>query len=203
MWWKKKNVCAYWDCKTAISDDELLCAQHKEKRNAGFIDRCPKCQRFKDIMYHLCQDCYVGRSVKPLGTSTREDQPKQKFRIEYSEEWSDISQIRDKSYVYIVGFDDGSVQVGQTRDMAIRLAELSESRETVTEKNTGAKFEEPQQSDVGRSPRLDFMEVTDGEKAGDARIAQLNRMMESNPGQIEAMIYEFHQHMREFGFEVD
>jgi hypothetical protein len=47
------------------------------------------------------------------------------------------------------------------------------------------------------------MEVTDGEKAGDARIAQLNRMMESNPGQIEAMIYEFHQHMREFGFEVD
>ena len=124
MWWKKKKTCGYWDCKVKIPDDELLCADHKEKWNLGLIDRCPDCQRFKDIMYYKCMDCYVGRKVKMEQASLIALEPEHDIRVEYSDEWSDGYMLKTKSFIYIIGFDDAPRQVGQTPDIRRHLAEL-------------------------------------------------------------------------------
>ncbi|MEE8413944.1 MAG: hypothetical protein V3R96_05275 [Dehalococcoidales bacterium] len=186
MWWRKRNVCGYWDCKTSIPDDEILCPEHREKWALGLIDRCPQCQRFKDIMYYKCQDCYVGRKVKTVEVSATVPEPNQKYRVEYSDEWSDGYLRGDRSFVYIIGFEQGPLQVGQTTDVKTRLSELR-AQEKPSQKN----------------PRLEYLESAANEKAAEMRVVELKRIVETNPGQIEAMILEFHHHMGEFGFVVD
>jgi len=187
VWPKKKHTCGYWDCKTHIEEDEILCALHKEKWLVGLVDRCPECQRFKDVMYYRCLDCYVGRKVKKQETPTVVPEPNQKYRIEYSDEWTDGHLRADRCYIYIVGFDDGSLQVGQTTNIRERLAEFKKTRK----------------SDRGKNPTLEYLEMAADEKSAEYRINELERIMKSNPGQIAAMTFEFHHHMRDFGFFLD
>ena len=187
MWWNKKNICAYWDCNDKALDGDFLCADHHEKWLIGLIDRCPKCRRFKDVMYSVCQDCYFGLKVKAKKVPSVTPEPKQKFKVRYSDEWTDGNMSPDRRFVYIIGFDDGHLSVGHTKDMRSRLAELKK----------------PQKSATGQNPRLDYLEVSANEKAAELRVAELEKLMKTNPEQIGAMTLEFHHQMREIGFEKD
>ncbi len=183
---KSKNTCAFWDCNKGIPEDDFLCAEHQEKWVGGLIDRCPKCGRFKDIMYYLCLDCYIGRRVKPQKVPAVVPKPKQQYRIEYSETWTDGYMGPDKCFIYILEFDDGTLYVGHTRDIQSRLSEFREQKTSPAAR---------------QKPKLHYLEIAVNEKAAELRESELKRLIESNPGQIGVMALEFHHHMQEFGFE--
>lgn len=183
---QNKNICGYWDCNTRIPDDAFLCPDHDEKWVEGLIDRCPKCGRFKDIMYQLCSDCYFGRRVKPKKQPAAIPKPEQQYKIEYSEAWTDGYMMPDKRFIYILELADGAFYVGQTPDIYHQLAELREGKTSLT---------------AGRKARLGYLELAADEKAAEFRVAELKRLVKSNPGQVEAMILEFHHQLREFRLE--
>ncbi|MFC2056557.1 GIY-YIG nuclease family protein [Chloroflexota bacterium] len=183
---KNKNTCGFWDCNKGIPDDDFLCTEHHEKWVGGLIDRCPKCGRFKDIMYHTCLDCYVGRRVKPQKGPAVVPEPKQQYRIEYSETWTDGYMGPEKRFIYILEFDDGTLYIGHTTDIHSRLSELREQKAPSTAR---------------QKPRLGYLEIGVNEEAADLRVAELKKLLESNPDQVGAMLLEFHHHMQELGFE--
>ncbi len=183
---KSKNICGFWDCNNRIPDDDFLCVEHHEKWIEGFIDRCPKCTRFKDIMYHLCLDCYFGRKVKPKKLPDVVPEPKKHYRIEYSETWTEGFMLPDKRFIYILESDDGVFYIGHTADIRREFPELRKQKTSST---------------VGRTARLHYLEVAANEGAAELREAELKRLLKTNPEQINAMILEFHHHMQEFGFE--
>jgi len=139
-------------------------------------------------MYHLCLDCYFGRRVKPFKTPALIPKPKQQYRIEYSEAWTDGYMVPDKRFIYIIVFDDKDFYIGYTTDIRKRLSELREQKASLT-----ARY----------NYRLAYLETAISERAAELREAELKKLLESNPSQIEAMISEFHYRMRELGFEKD
>ncbi len=183
---KKGNICGYWECKTRISDDDFLCAGHYKGWVDGLIDRCPKCGRFKDVMYQLCLDCYFGRPVAqwepPVPVPTR----KKEYRVEYSEVWTDGYMSPARHFVYILGFADEGFYVGHTTDLRKHLSELKDQKTSST---------------AGHNPELQYLELIDTEQAAELREAELKRLIETNPDQVRLMISEFRRHMREFGLE--
>jgi predicted GIY-YIG superfamily endonuclease len=187
FWRKKKHVCAHWDCNRVIPEDELLCPEHYSKWVEGLIDKCPKCGRLKDVMYYMCLDCYVGRKIKNKKPVVDLPKPKKAYRIEYTDNWSDAYLERGKCYIYILELDDGVLYIGHTTDIYSRLAEVRQGK-----KSPGAR----------QAPRLHYLEIAINENAAETRVLELKRLVQSNPGQIEAMSTEFHHHMREFGLEI-
>ena len=185
---KSKNICGHWDCNKEIPEGDFLCAEHHEKRIEGFIDRCPKCGRFKDILYHLCLDCYFGRPI------TRRKQRKaipnsEKYpRIEYSEAWTDGFLSRNRRYVYVFEVDDGVFYVGHTADMQGVIYKLKEPKAS---------------SAAGYNPRLQYMEMADDDEAAELRVSELKKLIQSDLSQMRKMAQDFLNHMREMGYEED
>jgi len=186
FWRRKKNICGYWDCSRRIPDDSFLCAGHYQNWVEGIIDRCPKCARFKDVMFERCQDCYYGRKVKPWQPSVEIPAQNQLYRVEYSELWTDGHMQPERHFIYILEFGDGGFYVGHTTDMRRRLADHREGKIALT---------------FGGSPRLEYLEVATDEKAALLREAELKRLLESNPHQIRLMTNRFVERMRELGAE--
>ena len=89
-------------------------------------------------------------------------------------------------FVYILEFDEGNFYVGHTKDIRKELAE-----------NRNAKI----LSTAGRNPRLQYVELAATVRDAEVREAELKRLVETNPEQIQMMVSEFHRLMREFGFE--
>ena len=137
-------------------------------------------------MYYMCLDCYVGRQVKQRKEPAVVPKPKQQYRIEYSEAWTDGYMMPDKCFIYILEFDDGTFYVGHTKDIQSRLSELREKKTS---------------SAARQKPKLHYLEIAVNERAAELREAELKKLIVSNPGQISAMALEFHHHMQEFGFE--
>ncbi|MFC1943108.1 GIY-YIG nuclease family protein [Chloroflexota bacterium] len=183
---KRGNICGYWDCAKLIPDDSFLCDAHYEAWVSGLIDRCPKCRRFKDVMYQQCLDCYFGRPVAQWEPSVVIPTPKQSYRLEYSDAWIDGYMELDRFFVYILEFGEGDFRIGYTEDIRKRLSEYRND-----------KTSPPSE----RNPKLQYLQLIATEKAAELREAELKRLIESNPDQIRLMISEFHRHMREFGLE--
>jgi len=177
---KNRNICGFWDCKKRIPDEDFLCREHYEAWEKGAIDQCPKCERFKEIMYPLCLDCYFGRRVTPWKSSVVIPPRKQHYRVEYSEAWVDPYLRPDKFFVYVVRLDDDNLHVGRTTDLRKRIREYREQ---------------------GRNPVLDYLHIVATEEAAELRESELKGLISSNPEQMDLMISEFHGHMRELGFE--
>lgn len=174
---KKENTCGYCECNRRSLENHFLCAEHYEDWVAGFLDRCPKCGRFKDVMYRLCFDCYFGRPVtpwKPLEVFPTPE--KTQNRVEYSEAWVDGYMRRDRFFVYILEFDDGSLFVGHTTDLSKGLSEHREQKML---------------SGTRRSPKLQYVQIVATEKAAQLRQAELERLIKSNPNQIHLMVADF------------
>ncbi|MFC2011365.1 GIY-YIG nuclease family protein [Chloroflexota bacterium] len=139
-------------------------------------------------MYYLCLDCYFGRRVKLLKTPAVIPKPKQQYRIEYSEAWTDGYMMPDKRFIYIIAFDDKVLYVGHAVDMYKQFPELRKQKASPT---------------TGHKARLEYLEIAANEKSAELREAELKRLLKTNPEQVYAMISEFHRNMRELGFEKD
>lgn len=188
MWRRNRNICGYWNCDKRIRKEDFLCAGHYESWVNGLIDRCPKCGRFKDVMYQLCLDCYIGRPVKPWEPSVEVPPQKQHYKVEYSDAWVDGYMQPDKCFVYILEVDDGVLYVGHTKDLRERLTEHREQKKSST---------------AGHDSKLQYVEIVATQEVAKLREDELKRLMESNPGQIQAMISDFRSHMRVFGYKED
>jgi len=183
---KRGNTCGYFDCGKRIPDDSFLCAAHYEAWVDGLLDRCPKCGRFKDVMYQRCLDCYIGRPVTRWEPSVEIPTPEKHYQVEYSDAWIDGYMRSDKFFVYILEFDEGDFRIGYTKDLQKQLSEYR------TEETS---------SSPRHNPKLRYLQTIATEKAAELRQDELERLMKSNPDQIHLMISEFHHHMREFGLE--
>ena len=186
FWRKKKNICGYCDCRRRIPEGSVLCEGHYNKWVDGLIDRCPKCGRFKDVMYQMCLDCYFGRPVKPWKPSAELPPQSKTYKVQYSDAWVDGYMRPDRFFVYILGFDEGGFYVGHTTDLRKQLSEYRDDRTS---------------SAAGRNPKLQYAQIIATQKAAEMREAELKRLIDSNPDQVRLMISEFHRHMREFGLE--
>ena len=180
---KSGNKCGYWDCQSRIPDDEFLCAKHHKEWVDGLIDRCPKCGRFKDIMYYLCFDCYLGRSVTPWKTPAVVPTPNKHYKVEYSDAWTDGYMRPDRVFVYILKLADGGFYVGHTTDIRKRFSE-----------HRNAKIP----STAGHNPQLRYLEIMANQRSAELRETELKRLIESNPRQIHLMIRKFQDHLVEF-----
>ncbi|MFC2005415.1 GIY-YIG nuclease family protein [Chloroflexota bacterium] len=183
---KSKNICGHWDCNRHIPDNQFLCTEHYEDWDNGLVDQCPKCDRFKDINYQLCLDCYLGRRVAPWKPPVVIPVPKQQYKVEYSDAWIDGYMRRDRFLVYILGLDNGEFYVGHTTDLRKRLSEHREQQTSST---------------AGRNPKLQYLQSVATQVAAELREAELKRLIESNPDQVRLMIEDFQGHMRELGFQ--
>ncbi len=182
---KKENLCGYWDCKKRIPSDDFLCAEHYQSWTDGLIDRCPKCGRFKDVMYQLCLDCYIGRPATWWEPTIAIPTPKQQYKVEYSEAWIDGYLRRDKFFVYILEFDDGVLYVGHTVDIHKQLSQHHKESPTTRQ-----------------HPKLKYLQIVATKKAAELHEAELKKLINSNPHQIRLMISDFQAHMRELGYDI-
>lgn len=186
MWQRKRRNCGFWDCSNRIPDSDSLCDEHYQSWVDGFIDRCPKCGRFKDIAYRLCQDCYFGRPDTPWKAPAVIPTPKQQHKIEYSSAWIDGYLQPDKFFVYILELDDDTLYVGHTADLYKQLSQYREQKTSST---------------PGHNAKLRYVQIVATQSAAELREAELKKLINSNPEQIHLMILDFHSHMREFGLE--
>lgn len=134
-------------------------------------------------MYQLCLDCYFGRKIKPKKLPAEIPKPKKLYKIEYSEKWTDGYMMPDKRFIYILELDDKFLYIGHTTDIRKQFPELRKRKTSST---------------VGRTAKLYYLEMAANERAAELRVAELKKLLKTNPEQIHAMAAEFHQHMREF-----
>jgi len=137
-------------------------------------------------MYQLCLDCYFGRPFAHWEPPAVIPAPKQTYKVEYSEAWTDGYMEPERCFVYIVEFDDENFYVGHAPDMRKRLSELGAQGTSST---------------AGRNPKLQYLEAAATQRAAELREDELKRLIDSNPRQIRLMITRFHGRMRELGFE--
>ena len=137
-------------------------------------------------MYRLCQDCYSGRPVKPGKVTVALPEQKNDQKVEYSEVWIDGFMRPDKFIIYILELDDGSLYIGYTKDLRKQIAEHRRQKSSFS---------------AGRDIKLQYVQEIATQRAAELRVAELKKLKESSPRQIELMIADFHAHMREFGFE--
>jgi predicted GIY-YIG superfamily endonuclease len=187
FWRKKKNICEYWDCNKGIPDDDFLCAEHYQKWIDASIDKCPKCNRFKDITERLCLDCQLGRQVKPKKLPAETPKPKQ-YRKGSSEAKTDGYVRPGRCFIYILEFGEGDFNIGYTADVYRQFPELREQKNSAT---------------AGHKARLQYLELAVSEEAAKLREAELKILIKTNPDQIRTMASDFHKHMRELGLEKD
>jgi len=181
---KKREICGYWDCKKRIPTDDFLCVAHHQSWVDGLIDRCPKCGRFKDIMYRLCLDCYIGRPAAQWEPSSPIPTTKQPYKVELSDAWIDGYLKRDRFFVYILEFDDGDFYIGYTVDLCKQLSEHKEQKVPPA---------------AGRNSKLQYVQIVNTQRVAELREAELQKLINSNPDQIYLMISDFQAHMRELG----
>ncbi|MBI2979525.1 MAG: GIY-YIG nuclease family protein [Chloroflexi bacterium] len=183
---RHRHNCGYWDCDKRIPEDDFLCAEHYQSWAEGVIDRCPKCGRFKDIMYRLCLDCYFGRKVAQWQPPGGIPPQKQNYRVEYSDAWVDGYMRSDKFFIFILEFDDGGLYVGHTADLTSQLSGYKKQKES---------------ANAGRNPRLQYVQMVATKEAAELREAELKKLLGSNPEQVHLMIADFRGRMHELGYE--
>ena len=137
-------------------------------------------------MYQLCLDCYYGRPFTPWKPPAVIPTPKQYYKVEYSEAWTDFYMRPDRSYVYILQLDTEDFYVGLTTDLRKRLSEHRDKE---------------MDSTAGLNPKLQYLEITATQKAAELRQAELKSLINSNPHQIHLMIDNFRKNMRKFESE--
>lgn len=183
---KNTSVCEYWDCGKTVSGTDYLCDTHQKKWLDGDIDRCPKCNRFKDTIYRFCLDCYLERPVKQRKPTVISSKQKTSPRAEYTSMLRGGFPNEDRYFIYVIEFDDGIFYVGYTKDIRNRLSGLGKKKKT---------------SVPGYNPRLQFLEIVTGEKDAELRESKLKELVKSDPDQLRSMSSDFYRQMKELGLE--
>ncbi len=180
------NFCGYWECGRRIPDDHFLCREHYEDWEDGLIDQCPRCGRFKDVMYDLCLDCYYERPVPRREPFNAIPPSKRYYNLEHSDAWEKGDRGADHFFVYILKLDGGKFYVGQTRELRERLSEHRDNKTVST---------------AGANPRLQYFEILPTREDAEHREAELKNILESNPRQIRRMIIGFRDLIHELNLE--
>lgn len=170
------HVCAYWDCKSIITDSVFLCISHYWSFKDGFINQCPKCGRFKGIGYNLCGDCYHERRVKQWKLKPIFMSEIKQYELEHSDKWKNYNKGEGPFFAYILQLDDGTFYAGHTDDLRSRRWEHKDG----TTRST-----------AGRNPKLKYFEKFPTRDEARSREAELKPICKSNPREIRRMIIEF------------
>ena len=137
-------------------------------------------------MYQQCLDCYFGRPVTRWEPRVVVPPQKKQYRVEYSDTWTDGYREPERVFVYILELADGGFYIDHTTDIRKRFSEHRDAKIPST---------------AGRNPKLQYVELSVNQRAAELRLAELKRLIDSNPQQISMMISEFHRHLRELGLE--
>ena len=174
------NQCQFWDCKETIRRDHYLCLNHYTRHQAGSINKCPSCGKYKDAEYDVCLNCY-RQAASTWATSRTQvtDRGSREFSAD---------RDADRFFVYVLLLNDGTYYPGQTREILERLHEHRNNQTPSTR---------------GKEPKLQwFTTVSTRREAVDleAYLQQLN----SNPAgrrEINRMIVDFKKLTNELDYE--
>ena len=167
------NTCRFWNCTRRIKYGHFLCPEHFEGWDDGFIDKCPKCGRYKDIDYDECLNCYNNKS-KPQSTN--------EYRVEHSKAWEKRDKKTGKFFVYILKDRKGRFYVGQTRDLRERLSEHKDGKTRST---------------AGRKMDLQYIEEKGNRNEAALREVELKKLVDSDERKVRKMIIEYQDRIRE------
>lgn len=185
----KNHVCAYWDCRKEVSEEDALCPEHHKMWEEGLLDKCPRCGRMKDSVYTFCLDCYVGRKINKKKPEPAPPLPSQSERLEqYAKSISGITDESVRCFVYILEVGDGTLYVGHTRDIRDRLKEVRKP---------------PKNIKTAQPPKLRYMETTNSERRAKSRVIELREFVAINPGYINTLSLEFFKKMESVGLEIN
>lgn len=174
------NQCQFWDCKETIRRDHYLCLSHYTRYQAGGINKCPSCGKYKDAEYDVCLNCY--RQTASTWATSR-TQVTERGNREFS-----ADKEADRFFVYVLLLNDGTYYPGQTREILERLHEHRNNQAPSTR---------------GKEPKLQwFTTVSTRREAVDleAYLRQLN----SNPAgrrEINRWVVDFRKLADELDYE--
>lgn len=167
-----RNQCQFWDCNETIRRNYFLCSTHYAGHEAGTVNQCPMCGKYKDAEYEVCRNCYRQTASTPTPTRTQ--------AVERDNREFPTDKDADRFFVYILLMNNGEYYVGQTREIHERL---HEHRNNMT------------QSTKGREPKLQwFTTVPTRPEAADLE-AELQKLNSNATGrrEINRLIVDFKQ----------
>ncbi|MFC1920996.1 hypothetical protein ACFLYQ_04650 [Chloroflexota bacterium] len=188
MFWIKNTikVCNYWDCVNDAQGEALLCADHQAQRMEGLLDKCPKCGRFKDVIYQFCLDCYVGRKVKKKKPVINTRRTKKAYKVELTSASSNDYYEPEKLFVYVIEVGEGILYVGYTDDIHNRLSEVRKRKKS---------------PETGWAPKLRYMESAKSKKSAETAELKLKELIIRDPKQIDVLSANFYKGLKEYGFD--
>lgn len=109
------NQCQLCGCNRIIPGRHFLCRDHYTECEAGAIDQCPACGRYKDVSYDVCRDCYEQTvSASDIKRANAGQQGNRGFRADNG---------ADRFFVYALLMNNGEYYIGQTREIHERWRE--------------------------------------------------------------------------------
>ncbi len=175
-----QNQCQFWDCNETIRRDHYLCLNHYTRAQAGNIDKCPSCGRYKDAEYDVCLACY--RHTASAWATTRA-QTAERGNREFS-----ADRDADRFFVYVLLLNDGTYYPGQTREILERLHEHRNNQTLSTR---------------GKQPKLQWFTTVPTRREAIDLEAKLQQLNSSPAGrrQIGRLIIDFKKLVDELDYE--
>ncbi len=152
-----KSHCQFWDCNIEIRWDYFLCSIHFDMANAGTIDRCGGCGKFKLLVYEFCIKC--KREMSEVRSFPDQDAIQRDDR-EFPGD-KEVGQF----FVYILLMNDGKYYVGQTGNLFERIRQHRNNMS---------------QSTKGRDPKLQWF-CAAATRSEATELEQYLKHLNSNP----------------------
>jgi len=159
--------CAYGNsvsgCTRPASYSKPLCYEHWQWYDRWEISECERCHRFDELVGEFTEEDLCWECV---------DRERRGFPPSPVQAHAPVS--RRVRYLYILKLSDGTYYVGQTNDLALRIAEHRDGQTKTT---------------AGRQPRLVWFERWIGQtKELNVEEARLTKQAKDNPRAIRRMI---------------
>jgi len=165
------NRCIFWDCKSDIRDDHILCRAHYDDFLDGLVNRCPGCGKLKYTDFNWCASCQNSRSG-PVRRPQTDAAPKGR-KVESSPFWSKGDSKAEAFYVYILKLDGGDFYVGQTRDLQVRVERHKDGEVPETK---------------GKNPRLYWFQTLNSRERATTFEAELKLTKDRNEQRLREMM---------------
>ena len=167
---KVEIVCNFWACDIPVSKkDHKFCFEHWLDDKDGFLDKCPDCKKYKDVMYEFCLDCKSFKNGK--------------YKKEHSVAWEKSDLDVSTFFVYILKLNDGKYYAGQTNNLRRRIYQHKEKQTTKSTKGKEAKL-------------LWFAPLPSRDSAERAEV-ELKKLIDKNPSAIDEKIITFRDLIKE------
>ena len=171
----QRKVCEMWNCEQPIRSRYFLCGDHYDEYRDGLLDKCPGCDRFKDVQYERCIECNNLDQRSKAGP----------YRREHSKAWELGDAEATEFFVYLLKLKDGTFYAGQTRELRERLMEHRDGQTKST---------------AGKDPKLVWFEVVDTREDAEEMEAELKHLRDKNLREIRRMVLDFQDLVKELDF---